>query len=334
MALRIGSVELGSHLILAPMSGVTDRIFRRLIRHCNGTDVGLYVTEFISVECLWRENKRSLFMMRKDVDESPFCVQLYGREVHHMVAAGRLAVDRGAQIVDINCGCPAPKVVRRGGGAALMKEPEHIARIVEAMVEALPVPITVKLRSGWDDESLTYLEAGRRAQEAGASAVALHPRTRKALYKGDAHWTLVGELAAALDVPVFGSGDVVDTESYQHLFQPSGAAGVMLGRGAIQNPFLFRELGRFGRGERSPPPSLQEKFQLLRVYYEGLREDYPERPKLHLGRVKNLVNRMTRDRPQVGDLRQRLLRSQTIDALLLLVAEMDASEPVYLEATG
>ena len=251
-----------------------------------------------------------------------------------MVAAGRLAVERGAQIVDINCGCPAPKVVRRGGGAALMKEPEHIARIVEAMVAALPVPITVKLRSGWDHESLTFLEAGRRAEEAGASAVALHPRTRKALYKGEAHWALIAELAAALEVPVFGSGDVVDGATYKRLFQASGAAGVMLGRGAIQNPFLFRELGRLERGEASGPPSLQERFQLLRVYYEGLREDYPERPKLHLGRVKNLVNRMTKDRPQVFDLRQRLLRSQTIDALLALVAEMDERRPLHLEATA
>ncbi|MBM64759.1 MAG: tRNA dihydrouridine synthase DusB [Myxococcales bacterium] len=334
MDLHIGQVPLRSHLVLAPMSGVTDRIFRRLIRHCNGADVGLYVTEFISVECLWRGNKRSLFMMRKDPEESPFCVQLYGRDVEQMVAAGRLAVERGAQIVDINCGCPAPKVVRRGGGAALMKDPQHIARIVEAMVEALPVPITVKLRSGWDDEQLTFLEAGRLAQEAGAAAVALHPRTRKSLYKGVARWGLIAQLAAALRVPVFGSGDVVDGETYRRLFQASGAAGVMLGRGAIENPFLFRELARVERGEPANAPSLQERFQLLRVYYEGLREDYPERPNLHLGRVKNLVNRMTRGRPQVLGLRQRLLRSQTIEDLLDLVAEMDQAAPVHLEATA
>ena len=149
--LHFGNLPIPSPALLAPMSGITDRPFRRLIRRCNPDAVGLFATEFISSEALWNKSQRSLLMMRSDADEFPFAVQLFGRDIERMVHAGKIALDQGAQLIDINCGCPAPKVVKRGGGAALMKEPEHFSRLVEAMAQALPVPVTVKTRSGWDD---------------------------------------------------------------------------------------------------------------------------------------------------------------------------------------
>ena len=213
MSFKIGDIKIQSPALLAPMSGITDRPFRRLIRACNPSGVGAWFTEFVSIEALWRASKRSIDMMRTDPAEEPFVVQLFGRDIEHMVHAGHVAVEHGAQIVDINCGCPAPKVNRRGGGAALMKEPKHLAKLIGTMVSALPVPVTVKIRSGWDDQQLNFVEVARAAEQEGAAALSIHPRTRTALYRGKADWTIIARCAAAVNIPVVGSGDICSPEA-------------------------------------------------------------------------------------------------------------------------
>ena len=308
--LRIGSLTLPTPALLAPMSGITDRPFRRLIRRCNPGDVGLYTTEFISAQALWHRSDRSIQMMRSDEDERPFAVQLFGRELAPMLRAGQMAVEHGAQLVDINCGCPAPKVVKRGGGASLMREPDHLAKLVETMVEGLPVPVTVKLRSGWDEQSINAIEVGRMAQEAGAAAVALHPRSRQRLYSGEADWGLVSELRKALSVPVIGSGDIVEPADVDRLTE---GGLYMIGRGALNNPFIFRELAAARRGEQLAEASRPERLALLEAYAELLAEDLPDRA--HLGRLKNLSNRMTMNWG-VDGLRRKLLRAESVAQLL------------------
>jgi nifR3 family TIM-barrel protein len=315
--LQFGDLPIPSPALLAPMSGITDRPFRRLIRRCNPGAVGLFTTEFISIEALWNKSERSLLMMRSDDDEFPFAVQLFGRDIERMVHAGKIAVERGAQLVDINCGCPAPKVVKRGGGAALMKEPEHLQALVQAMVDALPVPVTVKTRSGWDEESQNVVEVALRAQDAGASAVAVHPRSRKKLYSGNADWGLVEQVASALTIPVIGSGDIRTPDEERERFTNSGCAAFMVGRGALHNPFVFRELEAARTGHPVLEASKEERITLLADYAQLLAEDMPERA--HLGRLKNLANRMTQPW-QAPELRSRLLRSTSSLELLDHVA--------------
>ncbi|MEE2836983.1 MAG: tRNA-dihydrouridine synthase [Myxococcota bacterium] len=311
--LHFGSVDIPTPALLAPMSGITDRPFRRLIRRCNPDAVGLYTTEFISIEALWNKSQRSIEMMRTDPDEAPFAVQLFGRDIERMVHAGRIAVERGAQIVDINCGCPAPKVVKRGGGAALMKEPDHFEALATAMVEALPVPVTVKTRSGWDEANQNVVEIARRAERAGVSAIAVHPRSRQKLYSGQANWSLVAQVVRAVSIPVIGSGDVCTPEDETSLAQASGCAAFMVGRGALHNPFIFRELAAARRGDALPEASKEERIALLVDYARLLAEDLPERA--WIGRLKNVANRMTQPW-QAPNLRRRLLRSGSAEELL------------------
>jgi tRNA-dihydrouridine synthase B len=311
--LRFGSLEIAGPALLAPMSGITDRPFRRLIRRCNPCAVGLYTSEFISAEALWYNSQRSVLMMRSDPDETPFAVQLFGRDLDRMLNAGEMAQKAGAQLVDINCGCPAPKVVKRGGGAALMREPEHFSQLVEAMVKALSVPVTVKLRAGWDENSINAVEFARRAEDAGASAVAVHPRTRRKPYSGDADWSLVAQVAQAISLPVIGSGDITTAKQQKELFETSGCAAFMVGRGAIANPFVFRELAAARAGEQVPQAGKAERITLLVAYAELLAEDLPRRA--HLGRLKNFANRMVSPW-ESPELRRRLLHCDSPERLL------------------
>ena len=331
--LHFGDLPIPSPALLAPMSGITDRPFRRLVRRCNPNSVGLYTTEFISIEALWNKSQRSLQMMRSDADEFPFAVQLFGRDIERMVHAGHIAVEQGAQLVDINCGCPAPKVNKRGGGAALMKEPEHFEALAEAMVKALPVPVTVKTRSGWDEETQNVVEIAQRAEQAGVAAIAVHPRSRRKLYSGQADWDLVSEVVEAVGIPVIGSGDIRTPEEEQSHFVASGCAAFMVGRGALHNPFIFRELEAARQGKPVIEASKEERIKLLIDYAQLLAEDLPERALL--GRLKNVANRMTQPW-RAPNLRHLLLRSTSADELLdhvLIASDSDtgSSPPKSIE---
>lgn len=321
---RVGNSIVSPALALAPMSGVTNRAFRRLIRQENPGAVGLYVTEFISIEALVRHNSRSLEMMLYDEAERPVSVQIFGADPEHMVEAAKMVEDAGADILDINCGCPVPKVVRRGGGCELMRQPEHLEHLLRLVVKAVSIPVTLKMRSGWSNESRNAVQIARLAENAGVQMLAVHGRTRKDLYRGTADWDIVRDVCRAVQVPVFGSGDVIDAESAESASR-SGVQGLMIGRGALMNPWIFTDLQRHFQGlepiERAP----QDIVHVQRRYLKLLREELPE--KAVLGRLKQFATRACRMIRGSSEARTRLCRSQSVDEFLGILDEWEE----YLE---
>jgi tRNA-dihydrouridine synthase B len=253
---NVGSVELPGNIFLAPVAGYSDAAFRSV---CFGLGADLCYTEMVSSEALTRDHPKTGLLMDRAENETLFAIQLFGARPETLAAAARIAALRGPALIDLNCGCPVPKIVRSGAGSALMKEPGRIRDIVAAMAEALGPdgpPVTVKIRSGWDEGSINYREAADAAVEGGAAAVTLHARTRAQGYAGKADWGHIADLASRLPVPVFGSGDVSAPADAARMAAETGCAGVMIARGAMGDPFIFRmaRAAMEGRAVKAPSP--------------------------------------------------------------------------------
>ena len=273
--LDIGGVLAPTNLVLSPMSGVTDCAFRSLVREMSGPALGLVVSEFISSEGLTRANPKTLAMLRFKESERPVSIQIFGADVDRMARAAEMVEEAGADIVDVNCGCPAPKVVRRGGGAELMRQPGRLGAILRAIKRRVSVPMTVKIRSGWDDDSLNALDIARLAADEGASMLAVHGRTRRALYTGQADWDLVARIKAELPIPVIGSGDLSGPDAVLSRLAESGADGVMIGRGSCGRPWFLRQVVEFlATGRQLADPSLAEQCKILHAHYDGILAHY------------------------------------------------------------
>jgi len=272
-ALHIGPLTVDPPVVLAPMAGVTDAAYRRL---CRSYGAGLYVSEMVSARALVEQDVNSARRISCAEDETVRSVQLYGVDPVTVAAAVRLLVEHeGVHHIDLNMGCPSPKVTRRGGGAALPVRAGLVGQIVAAAVGAAgQVPVTVKMRKGVDDAHLTYLTAGRAARDAGAAAVALHARTAEQLYSGAADWDAVTTLVHALpDVPVLGNGDVWQAQDALDLLHRTGCAGVVVGRGCLGRPWLFRDLAdAFAGRPVAPPPLLGEVVAVMKEHVRLLVE--------------------------------------------------------------
>lgn len=310
-------------LVLSPMSGVTCSAFRRLLRRLNGPHLGLVITEFVSVEALTRKIARSLQMMKFREEERPIGVQIFGYEIDRMCLGAEIAQETGADLVEVNCGCPAPKVVRKGGGCQLMREPEHVAAMIRALRGRLQVPLTVKMRAGYEAGARNALHIAQIVEGEGADAVVIHGRTRAQGYRGEADWALVREVAAALRIPVFGSGDVVDQQSAIARLGAlqsgyPGVAGLYIGRGSLANPLVFKDI-RQGGG-REVRHNLSLVLSILRLYAELLREDFPE--KVCSGRMKQLASQMCRG----YEWRKQFLVAGSVDQQLELLDALAGGE--------
>lgn len=261
--MKIGTVELESPLVVSPMAGMTDTAFRRLVKRHGGC--GLVVSEMVSSEGLVRGIDRTLEYAEFTEEERPVSIQIFGGDPAKMAEAARIVEEMGANIVDVNMGCPVPKIAKHHAGCSLMREPAHAAEIISAMSQAVKIPVTVKMRKGWDDTELNAGELARRVEDAGAKAITIHGRTAKQSYSGHADWDFVSEVARTVSIPVFGSGDCVEPEDIVRRMQ-SGVTGVYVGRGVLRNPWILAQARDLMAGRPARVVSHEERGRFLLDY--------------------------------------------------------------------
>ena len=332
--LRLGDLEVATPVVLAPMAGVTNAPFRRL---CSEQGAGLYVCEMITSRGIVEGDRTSLAMLKFDETEKVRSVQLYGVDpVYIGKAVAILCAEHGVDHVDLNFGCPVPKVTRKGGGAALPWKSTLLSEILHSAVAAARpygVPVTMKTRKGIDDEHLTYLDAGRIAQEAGCAAIALHARTASQHYSGTADWDAIATLKQAVEIPVLGNGDIWEAADALRMVEHTGCDGVVVGRGCLGRPWLFRDLAAaFGGDHVTELPSLGEVSAMMRRHAELLAEQMGE----ERGSVefRKHIAWYLKGFPAGGSLRNQLSLISSLAALDNLLAELDPAEPYPVAELG
>ncbi|MBS1820259.1 MAG: tRNA-dihydrouridine synthase family protein [Acidobacteria bacterium] len=274
-SVRIGSAELEQPLGVAPMAGMTDSAFRRLVKRQGGC--GLVVSEMVSSEGLVRGIDRTLEYAEYTIEERPVSIQIFGGDPEKMADAARIVEGMGADIVDVNMGCPVPKIAKHNAGCSLMREPEHAASVIAAMTRAVRIPVTVKMRAGWNDSSRNAPTLAKMVEDAGASAVTVHGRTAEQSYSGLADWSLVAEVAERLSIPVFGSGDCVTPEQVVEKLR-SGVEGVLVGRGVLRNPWILAQAADIMAGRPARTVTLQDRGRFLLEYIELLLNERVREP--------------------------------------------------------
>lgn len=270
--LKIGNVELNNNIILAPMAGITDLAFRKLCKECGA---GLVETEMVSAKAIYYKDEKTLKMINTEGEKRPISIQIFGNEPEIMAEATKFLNDK-ADIIDINMGCPAPKVVKNGDGSKLLLDLDLVYDIVHSVVQVSKVPVTVKIRMGWDEKHIVAIEAAKVIEKAGASAITIHGRTRLQFYSGNANWDIIKQVKEAVSIPVIGNGDVVDGESARKMFEETGVNGIMIGRATLGNPWIFNEVISYLNGDEYIAPSKQEILNTIINHYEMLTEEKGE----------------------------------------------------------
>jgi nifR3 family TIM-barrel protein len=287
--MKIGPVELSSPFVISPMAGMTDTAFRRLVKRQGGC--GLVVSEMVSSEGLIRGIDRTLEYAEYTEEERPVSIQIFGGDPQKMAAAAQVVEGMGANIVDVNMGCPVPKIAKHNAGCSLMREPAHAAEIIAAMSKAVRIPVTVKMRKGWDDGEVNAGELARRVEDAGARAIAIHGRTAKQSYSGTADWDFVTEVAKTVSIPVFGSGDCVEPADIVARMK-SGVSGVYVGRGVLRNPWILAQARDLMEGRPARTVTHEQRGQFLLDYMQLLlTENVPDSGKL-LSRERWVINKI------------------------------------------
>lgn len=300
--LRYGPLALDPPLILAPMAGVTDRQFRLVLRRVGG--VGLVTMEFISSEALARGNERTLRMMHYCEEERPISIQIYGSDPERMAGAARIVEAIGADVCDINMGCPANKVLKGCAGCSLMGDLDLARRIIATARRAIRIPLTVKFRAGVDEDRLNYLELGRICEGEGVTAVALHPRTARQMYRGRADWSRIARLKEALPIPVIGNGDIATAADVVRMLRETGCDGVMIGRASMKNPWIYRQAADLLAGRSPHEPALADLRHVILTHFRLLLGQ--EEPKLALHKLRTFTGWYTHGLPSGRQLRLKI----------------------------
>lgn len=269
MKWKIGNVEIDNQLVLAPMAGITNEAFRSI---CKEMGAGLVVCEMISDKALSFHNAKTIKMTGVNEAEHPLSMQIFGADVESLVYAAKWIYENtDADIIDINMGCPVNKVAKRAGaGSSLLKDPNKVYEITKAVVEATPLPVTVKIRIGWDDNNINAVENAKMIERAGAKAIAVHGRTRAQMYSGHANLDVIRDVVSAVSIPVIGNGDIIDGPSAKHMLEYTGCKAIMIGRGALGNPWIFKEINAYFNNEEFIKPTKADIYNMIVEQYERL----------------------------------------------------------------
>lgn len=263
--IKIGNVELGNNLILAPMAGVTNLPFRII---CEKFEPGMVCTEMVSSKAIFYNDQKTRRLLNTEGEKRPISFQIFGSDEETMGYTAKY-MSKIADIIDINMGCPAPKVVKNGDGSKLLLDLEKAKRIMKVVVENSSVPVTVKIRKGWDKENIVAVQVAKIAEEVGISAITIHGRTRSEFYTGKADWDIIKEVKDSVKIPVIGNGDIVDEETAYQMFEKTGVDGIMIGRGSLGNPWIFRNIRHFLiTGEKLPSPTNSEKLNIIKEHID------------------------------------------------------------------
>jgi tRNA-dihydrouridine synthase B len=316
-SVTLGSVAISPATVLAPMAGVTDTVFRRFIRNLGGC--GLIMTEFTSADGILRgKDKKAKRYLHFYEDEHPISAQLFGSDPKVMADAARMVEDLGFDLVDLNLGCPAKKVVKCNGGSGLLRDLPVIGEIFKSVRAAVTIPFTVKFRAGWDDDNIVCVELAKMAEDCGLCAVALHARTREQGYSGAARWDWIAAVKDAVGIPVIGNGDIRSPEDACAMVAQTGCDAVMIGRTAPSNPWIFRQIQQYTETGRYDAPTEADRYQMIRTYFQMLiEEELPDA----VGKMKQFASWFTHGVPGSAGLRKAIYESKNAPEILTRVED-------------